>query len=98
VSYELIVLDEAEAELQEAIAWYQGQREGLGDEFQLEVGLTFAAIVRNPMMFGAIQAGIHRAPLHRFPYTVYYRVEGNKIRVYAVFHGSRDPKEWRRRV
>jgi plasmid stabilization system protein ParE len=36
--------------------------------------------------------------VRRFPYSVYYVVEPSQIVVLAIFHGRRDPKQWRSRV
>ncbi len=38
------------------------------------------------------------ALLRRFPYAIYYRVKRDRIVVIAVFHSSRDPREWQSRV
>jgi len=35
--------------------------------------------------------------LRRFPYIVYFAVEGDIIIVVAVLHASREPSEWQRR-
>jgi len=34
----------------------------------------------------------------RFPYAVLFLAEGDHVEVLAVFHSSRDPREWRSRV
>jgi len=38
-----------------------------------------------------------RAPLRRFPYAVFFALEGNLVIVTAVLHVRRDPAEWQRR-
>ena len=39
-----------------------------------------------------------RATLQRFSYAVLYLAEDDHIEVLAVFHSSRDPREWKSRV
>ncbi len=34
----------------------------------------------------------------RFPYSIYYRMEGNEVVVLGVLHIRRDPKEWQSRA
>lgn len=39
-----------------------------------------------------------RRVVRRFPYVVIYLVEPEHIEVLAVFHTSRDPKQWQGRL
>lgn len=36
--------------------------------------------------------------LDRFPYGLFYKIEGDTIAVFACFHASRDPKVWQNRI
>jgi plasmid stabilization system protein ParE len=40
---------------------------------------------------------IRRAALHRFPYGIFYILDGETIRVIAILHRARSPEQWRRR-
>ena len=42
---------EAEDEVLQVRRWYDGRREGLGDEFAAEVAALVARIVANPLAF-----------------------------------------------
>ncbi|MGI8991542.1 MAG: hypothetical protein ACR2I2_18420 [Bryobacteraceae bacterium] len=39
-----------------------------------------------------------RALLRRFPYTLFFTIEGNTLLVIACFHASRDPRQWQQRT
>lgn len=39
-----------------------------------------------------------RAVVKRFPYVVIYQEMPTEVLVISVFHTSRDPKEWQRRI
>jgi toxin ParE1/3/4 len=93
----LYVEPEAEAELGEAIAWYESRRRGLGLEFGRVARAAFAAIERTPELGPAVSGRIRQVVLRRFPYSIYYVLEPERIAVVAVFHGRRAPREWRRR-
>lgn len=93
----LHVEPEAEAELGEAIAWYESRHRGLGLEFARVVRAGFAAIERTPELGPVVDGRIRQVVLRRFPYTIYYVLEADRIAVLAVFHGRRDPRQWRRR-
>ncbi len=56
-----LVEPEAEAELHEAFAWYEGRVPGLGSEFMRAVRAAFSAIRRNPEQFPRVRNEIRRA-------------------------------------
>lgn len=97
MKYELIIRPAAEAELAEAFDWYEEQLRGLGSEFLISVDATVHAIARNPRQFPKIHRDVRRALLHRFPYGVFFLVEGTRIMVIAFFHAKRNPKRWQER-
>ena len=87
----------ASADLEEAYAWYEGQRRGLGDEFRDEVDAAFAMILENPHACAVLHRDTRRAVLRRFPYCVFYRIVEDDIIVVACLHGKRNPRLWRKR-
>jgi plasmid stabilization system protein ParE len=89
---------EAELDLAEAHAWYSAQRRGLGREFVRAVDACFAAIRRHPQAYQLIDRKMRRALVSRFPYAVFFEILAGDIVVYAVFHGARDPRTWKRRT
>ncbi len=89
---------EAEADIEEAATWYEGQRETLGDEFLDEMLSVFGSISDNPRLFPIVHRDTHRALIHRFPFGIYYRIEEESIVVMAVMHGSRHPRRWQKRT
>jgi plasmid stabilization system protein ParE len=98
MSLPLIVRPEAEQDAAEARDWYESRREGLGDEFLVELDATFSRIRQFPERYAAGYRGVRPALLHRFPYVVYYRLTGASIDVFAVMRGSRRSKAWRSRL
>ncbi len=96
MTYALFIRKRAEIQLDDAFTWYEKQRAGLGHEFFLCVESTFAFIENNPRVFQIRYKNIHCALTPRFPYGIFYFVEGSKIVVLAVFHLSRNPKRWKK--
>jgi toxin ParE1/3/4 len=89
----------AEAELDEAAAWYQSKRSGLGKEFRLAVERAVDRISENPQVgsfYGA--SGFRYVLTRRFPYLVVYAESGQTIWIMAVAHGSRKPGYWKDRT
>ncbi|MDX1946049.1 MAG: type II toxin-antitoxin system RelE/ParE family toxin [Pirellulaceae bacterium] len=88
----------AEVEYEEARQWYEEQRPGLGQEFAMEIDACLERIRHSPEMYARIKNNYRQALVRRFPYAIYYEFDGELITVYAVFHGSRDPKTLNRRL
>ena len=94
MKYELGFRKEAFEDLQESYEWYNNRKEGLGSDFLKEVEDTLKLIQSNPFLYSAIHKDIRRALVKKFPYSIFYLVEANKIIVLAVFHMSRKPIDW----
>lgn len=94
----LIIRPDVEEDLAEAKAWYEDQREGLGDEFLLCVEEALDRIRRMPKAAAVVFQGVRRVVVRRFPYGVFYRVDPDQIAVIAVYHSRRDPRGWQARV
>jgi len=98
MKYEVVIWPEAEEDLREAKAWYERCREGLGDEFLSCIEETIESIRCTPFLYGVVYKDVRRALVRRFPYGIFYRVAKDRVVVLAVFHASRDPRSWQRRV
>ncbi len=85
-------------EIDEAYAWYEEQRRGLGEEFLAEVQRVLDRIEQNPEIYAPIYQTVRHDRVKRFAYTVYYRIELDRIVVIAVHHSKRDAKHWQSRA
>jgi plasmid stabilization system protein ParE len=94
---ELIIALEAEQDIAEAYAWYEGLRTGLGEEFLTCVEACLEALCRVPEMHAIVHEGYRRGLVRRFPYAVFYEYAESTVTVYGIFHTSRDPDKWRQR-
>lgn len=88
----------ARAELDEAIAYYEKQRGGLGLGLLAEVEKATQRIQRSPTAFPMYQATAFRScAVRRFPYWIFYLTRDDAIWVVAVAHHKRKPGYWKRR-
>lgn len=87
-----------EADVEAAFDWFEGEEPGLGFEFLQELRAAYERIVDHPFGYEDIRSGIRRALTRRFPYAVYFSVEGETIVIVAVLSTARDPAEWQRRI
>ena len=91
------LLDVAQQELDEAIAYYNGESPGLGDAFLLDTVAAIDRIRRFPEAWHPLGNEIRRCRLRRFPYGLIYSKDEDGILVLAVAHTHREPGYWRDR-
>ena len=77
-----------------AFQWYENEQPGLGLEFLDQLRTIYDHMAASPFQYQELRAGVRRALLRRFPYAVYFAVEGGFVVVLAVVHASRNPGEW----
>ncbi len=85
-------------ELNVGVDWYESKREGFGEVLLTTVRDLLRDIANNPRMHGVVYREVRKAVLRQFPYVIMYRLETTEIVVISVFHTSRDPSIWKRRV
>jgi len=88
----------AQRELDEAVAWYNEQAAGSGQEFLDELDRVVRRAVTFPMSCPEIEPGVRRCLLARFPYGLIYGVDRKTIVVVAVAHLHREPRYWVGRI
>ena len=79
-------------ELVEAMEWYERKQTGLGNDLLTDYDRTAARIREYPYAVPVILNHARRFPLSRFPYAVWYAIDGDTVVVEAVVHQNRDPK------
>jgi len=92
------ILKSAREDLKEGFHFYELQQKGLGSYF-LE---SLFSDIESLKLFAGIH-GIHFKKYHRllskrFPFAIYYRIEENEVRIYAVIDCRRDPAWIRRKL
>ena len=88
----VILRPAAAADVEDAISWYQRQRPALGTEFLEAVNAALKVIAQKPRLAPLVQRHTHRSLLRRFPYAIYYCIEGDLVVVVACMHGRRNPQ------
>jgi len=84
----------AEKEFDNSIAYYENEREGLGQEFRTVIEQYFQRIADNPEWFPIVRSEVRRAVVvRRFPFAIHFLIEAERIVILSVFHTSRDPEQ-----
>jgi plasmid stabilization system protein ParE len=98
VGYSVIFTQAARAELIDAQDWYEAEAPGLGPRFREAIDALTKRMSANPRQFPIVLRNARRALLRRFPYALFFAVEGDTLLVIACFHASRDPSQWQKRT
>jgi plasmid stabilization system protein ParE len=98
VTRRLTILPQAELDVWDAAAWFEGRRTGLGDEFLDELDAILRRVIASPFQFPKIKDNMRRGLLRRFPYPVYFGVTKEAVELIAVLHQHRNPRAWETRI
>lgn len=91
------ILQAAEDELSEAIAYYEEIEPGLGLRLKQEVRAVIQWITLNPEIPRLRPKGYRRVNLKVFRYHLPYFIWHETIWILAIAHGSRRPEYWIKR-
>ncbi len=94
---EIELHEEADEELKAAAVFYELRLTGLGESFLTRVSESLDLISTNPLVGHLLFDDYRRILTRQFPYSLVYRVEGDRIYIIAVAHWSRRPGYWKER-
>lgn len=98
MNYTIQYLPSVERDVHDTYDWYEEQHTGLGEDFLLSSDAVISSIERNPFTYQVVFKSVRRANTRRFPFGIFYIVEGNIVTVIAITHLSRHPRTWRKRI
>lgn len=91
-------LQEAQAELDDAIEYYNHEYEGLGLEFLHEVLNAIERAQTFPTAWHPLSENTRRCQTRRFPYGIIYSVLKDTLLIISVSHLHRKPNHWKNRI
>ncbi len=94
----IMLLAPAQAELAEAVAFYDSKRQGLGSQFAEEVRRTLERILQYPDAWPSISKRTRRCRTNKFPYGIIYQIREDTALIVAVMHLRREPRTWKTRL
>jgi len=94
MSFRITIRSRARDDIRDGRDWYQEKSQDLAVRFGREINEVMMAIKDRPLIHAKIYRNIRRAMTRRFPYAIYFIVEGDRIAVLRVLHQARDPLEW----
>ncbi|HEY6226649.1 MAG TPA: type II toxin-antitoxin system RelE/ParE family toxin [Verrucomicrobiae bacterium] len=90
---------EADLEYTDAVAYYAGVDLNLGKRLNDEIEHVIRIICSQPDRFRLFQGvAIRRALCQKFPYSIIYSEEPDRVLIIAVMHAKRKPGYWLNRT
>jgi plasmid stabilization system protein ParE len=89
---------EARAEYLHALSWYHARSPRAAARFGTEFDRLIDLIARQPESFPHYDDEHRFTVLRRFPYSIVYRVESQRVYVIAIPHSHQPPGYWEGRV
>jgi plasmid stabilization system protein ParE len=90
VKWRVIIGPRAERDVAKARSWYEKQQIGLGDRFVQEVGQAVLALKNDADRFPLYYRRFRRVLLPRFPYKIFFILDGDRALVFRVLHAKRE--------
>jgi len=89
-----VALDEVE----EGAAWYRERDPRVSRAFAAEVDRAVELISESPQRWPAYHHGTYRVLLEKYPYSLVYRDEPDRVLVVALAHFKKKPGYWHQRL
>ena len=96
--YRIQFTKDALLDIEDIVVWYEEQREGLSYDFELCLEAGINEISRIPSAFQKRYKHVKIRFISRFPYGIHYLMKENEIIIIGIFHTSRSPKNWSKRL
>lgn len=98
MTYALRFLPQVEMDVRNGRTWYERKSAGLGAEFLRVFYACAGELIRDPQVYPRVHGDFRRRLMRRFPYAIYFRVQGEFVVVFGLFHCARDPRRLRREL
>ena len=85
--------DRAKDDVELACKWYEKQRRGLGFEFLDCIEMSLNNILRFQDLYAECYSNFRRCVIRRFPFSIFYTIEGEEIIIHSVFDNRQDSKK-----
>jgi plasmid stabilization system protein ParE len=91
-------LKSAQLEVDEAVEYFDGQRDGLGDRFEEDLRITVKALLARPLTGSRLTERVRKFRMRTFRYNVIYVLDDDVAVIVAVAHHRRRPGYWQGRL
>ena|SRR5258708_16199438 len=93
MAFKVEITEATKQDINEAVSYYTGKSEGLGEKFYKQFKEAIKKIQTNPLYYSYYKKPFRRILLKDFPYLVIYKIYDNIIVVTGVLFGMIDPEK-----
>lgn len=91
--YNILLKEEAKADIKEAYDYYENQSKNLGYYFILDIENTLKDIQKAPRGYTSKYKPYRKIPLSIFPFIIMYELVDKTALIYLVFNTNQDSKK-----
>ena len=96
--YRIEISNDAEVDFDKSYEYYFQKHPKVADAFFKIINLGIENIKQNPNSYPIAHADLRKYTITKFPFTIYYRIKDSVIQIIAIFHNSRNPEIWNKRI
>ena len=97
MSYVVRFTVDSKIDVDDAVDWYRRKSPAYATRFARAVDRTLDLIEAMPNSFPKADQIVRVAKTRKFPYGIYFEIDGDEILIIAVCHLSRDSRVWKSR-
>ena len=90
MSWSVTIRAAADRDLLEIRNWYEKKRSGLGEDFLFAASEALLRLEESAQRFPVYYRDFRRVLTKRFPFKIFYRIEGDSVVVHRVLHSAQD--------
>jgi hypothetical protein len=94
MGFEIVVLNRAYGEIDEALEFYSNVSDQISKKFMFDLQRCWKSLEKNPF-FEMRHKDFRVVHLKKFPFIVVFTIDEKRklVRIYSVFHTSQDPEK-----
>ncbi|MBC9798474.1 type II toxin-antitoxin system RelE/ParE family toxin [Sinomicrobium weinanense] len=89
--YHIVFKHEALLDISESYDYYVVESKGLTNRFLDCLEDVYNYLISDPRIFRRVEKGFYQVPVKIFPFVILYKIYGNEVVIFRVFHTSRNP-------
>ncbi len=91
MSFKLVIRHKAKNDIFAVFRWYKAHHPGLEEDWLAAVDVALVRITQFPLAYPVVYKEVRRMVVNRFPYHLFFTVQGKTVRVLNCLHARRDP-------
>jgi len=89
--FSVVISKPAQIEIQESLMWYNERSNLAHQKLLTEIDDSIKGLTQNPFLHSIKYKDVRSVMLKRFPYSFYYIIKQEEIRIISFFHHRRKP-------